>query len=204
MSLAINEQRLGKLLIVEDDSVTGPWLKRKLTDYGFSTVLCASLAEALEAIKTSDFHAIVTDIFLSEDRSQKEGLKIVQAAHKNGIPAIIITSAADLEIAKKGLNFGASFLLEKPFEISDLESILVNLWEDPKGLTNLSERFFDFHSLTTKEKEITRMLLKGLSNKEIAEACGNTEKTIKFHLTIIFDKCGVKSRTELFNSIFPT
>jgi DNA-binding NarL/FixJ family response regulator len=60
------------------------------------------------------------------------------------------------------------------------------------------------HHLTPKEKEVTRLVVKGLANKEIASIEEITDRTIKAHLTSIFLKCGVTTRTELFNAIFPT
>lgn len=204
MNYAVNQKRLGNILLVEDDNVSGPYMKRFLEENGFSCCLAQNLEEAIANFQSNTFHAVVTDIFLSSDRDAKEGLRIVKEAGSAGVPVIIMTSAADFEIAHTGLNYGAIHLLEKPFKAESLKQLLENIWEEPKGLASLAERFFEYHSLTKKEKEIARMLLKGLSNREIGEICGNTEKTIKFHLTIIFDKCGVKTRTELFNSIFPT
>ena len=58
--------------------------------------------------------------------------------------------------------------------------------------------------MTDKEREVSRLLFKGLSNKEIAEVLGVTEKTVKFHVTGIFDKAGVKSRSEFLSTVFPT
>jgi DNA-binding CsgD family transcriptional regulator len=66
------------------------------------------------------------------------------------------------------------------------------------------ERYLDIHGLTKTERKIARLALKGLSNREIANVNGNTEKTVKFHMTIIYDKCQVGSRSEFFNSILPT
>lgn len=51
--------------------------------------------------------------------------------------------------------------------------------------------------LTTKETEVVQFLNKGLSNREIALQMNVTEKTVKFHLTNVYRKLGVKSRTQL-------
>jgi DNA-binding CsgD family transcriptional regulator len=56
----------------------------------------------------------------------------------------------------------------------------------------IKERF----SLTVREGEISELLLKGKSNKEIADlTCVSTE-TVKSHLQNIYRKLGVKSRLE--------
>lgn len=50
--------------------------------------------------------------------------------------------------------------------------------------------------LTRREKDILEMLVKGNSNREMAEAMFISEKTVKNHLTSIFRKLGVKDRTQ--------
>jgi two-component system nitrate/nitrite response regulator NarL len=52
-------------------------------------------------------------------------------------------------------------------------------------------------SLTDRELEVISKVAAGYANREIAEEFSITEKTVKHHLTNIFDKLGVSSRLEL-------
>lgn len=52
-------------------------------------------------------------------------------------------------------------------------------------------------SLSTREKEVAKEIEKGLSNKEIAAALGITERTVKAHLSAVFEKLGVSDRLSL-------
>ena len=51
--------------------------------------------------------------------------------------------------------------------------------------------------LTPREREIVVVILAGSSNSDIASRFSISEKTVKHHLTNIFDKLGVSSRLEL-------
>ena len=51
--------------------------------------------------------------------------------------------------------------------------------------------------LTVRELDIVANVVGGGSNRQIAHQCGITEKTVKRHLTNIFDKVGLSSRLEL-------
>jgi DNA-binding NarL/FixJ family response regulator len=51
--------------------------------------------------------------------------------------------------------------------------------------------------LTPREREIVAVIVDGCSNTEIATRFGISEKTVKHHLTNIFDKVGVSNRLEL-------
>ncbi len=51
--------------------------------------------------------------------------------------------------------------------------------------------------LSHREAEVAEHLVQGLSNKEIGNQLFVTEKTIKFHLTNIYKKLGLKSRSQL-------
>ena len=50
--------------------------------------------------------------------------------------------------------------------------------------------------LSSREKEVVKLLLQGKSNKEIALALGVSVSTVEFHLKNVYRKLGVKSRTE--------
>jgi len=51
--------------------------------------------------------------------------------------------------------------------------------------------------LTEREFEVAQLVGRGLSNREIAEKLGITERTVKSHLTLTFDKLGLRDRVKL-------
>ncbi|KUG02338.1 two-component response regulator-like protein [hydrocarbon metagenome] len=59
-----------------------------------------------------------------------------------------------------------------------------------------AEQETDDVKLTKREKDVLALLVKGNSNKEMAENMFISEKTVKNHLTSIFRKLGVKDRTQ--------
>lgn len=76
--------------------------------------------------------------------------------------------------------------------------------QPPAGLAEWRDYKLSAAKLSPKERECAVLMLKGLATKEMAEALGNTEKTLKHHIASIFKKFGVGSRAELFHEIFPT
>ena len=51
--------------------------------------------------------------------------------------------------------------------------------------------------LTPREEEVAQMAAKGASNQQIADNCGISERTVKAHLSAIFEKLGVADRLQL-------
>lgn len=64
-----------------------------------------------------------------------------------------------------------------------------------KELTS-SETQKEEAKLTKREKDVLGMLVKGYSNRDMAEKMFISEKTVKNHMTSIFRKLGVKDRTQ--------
>jgi DNA-binding NarL/FixJ family response regulator len=58
------------------------------------------------------------------------------------------------------------------------------------------EREEGLGSLTAREREVLNLLARGLSNRDIAEELVITNKTVKNHLSRIYEKIGVHSRAE--------
>ena len=55
----------------------------------------------------------------------------------------------------------------------------------------------EFQKITKTESRIIKLIASGVSNKEIAEKLSITEKTVKAHITNIFEKLHVQSRYQL-------
>lgn len=191
-----------QVLLIEDDDVAGEMLCSGLQSQGVVCTWVKSVDDARHALEKRTFDAVVTDIMLGQDAPS--GLDLVKELQPSGAPVLVITAFADMARVKDALNHGATYLLEKPFRAEDLGRALASVWEEPKGLGHFVERALDRAELTAKERDVARLLLKGLSTKEMAGVTGNTEKTLKHHIASIFHKFGVASRAELFHCIFPT
>jgi DNA-binding CsgD family transcriptional regulator len=58
------------------------------------------------------------------------------------------------------------------------------------------------HGLTPREEEVVRLVLRGSTTREISRALFISEYTVQRHLQNVFEKMGVKSRTELLKRLF--
>ena len=105
------------------------------------------------------------------------------------------------EVAKEALRLGASAFISKSIDPAELPSALTAAYEkkvsepigraEPGQLPAVREA-----GLTDRELEILRALGEGHSNREIAKLLWLAEQTVKFHLTNIYRKLCVGSRTE--------
>jgi DNA-binding NarL/FixJ family response regulator len=195
-----NAQR--QVLLVEDDEIAGEMLCSGLQNLNVACSWVRTVEDARRVLERRTFDAVVTDIMLGPE--SPSGLELVKELQPTGAPVLVITAFADLNRVKEALNHGAAFLLEKPFRAEELNRALSQVWDEPRGLGHFVERALDRAELTAKERDVARLLLKGLSTKEMAGVTGNTEKTLKHHIASIFHKFDVASRAELFHCIFPT
>jgi DNA-binding NarL/FixJ family response regulator len=53
------------------------------------------------------------------------------------------------------------------------------------------------HSLTVRERQVLRLLMRHLTNKEISKALDISERTVKFHVSRILAKLGAENRRDL-------
>ena len=65
------------------------------------------------------------------------------------------------------------------------------------GLGDAIETQFSRWNFTDAEREVALLLLKGKSHKEIAHATGRSERTVRQHAVVVYQKSGCAGRAEL-------
>ncbi len=120
---------------------------------------------------------------ISAIRSGAEGYILKDADHKEFVKIIRSTFAGES--------------IASPFLANLTPRILLKLRDPSKLDAEIENKIEERPSLTTREKEILGMLLKGKSNKEISDLMFVSTETVKTHLQNIYRKLGVKSRMEV-------
>ena len=72
-------------------------------------------------------------------------------------------------------------------------------WPAVEGVTGFPTTRDDerpVEALTPREHEVLVLLADGVGNRELANALGISEHTVKFHLSAIFGKLGATTRTD--------
>lgn len=110
---------------------------------------------------------------------------------------------AEITNAISGGAKGIVFKSSSPDEITrSVRKVAAGKYQFPKDLANAvrkrhAKRQRPLKQLTPRESEVTRFVIKGLSNKEIGRQMQVSEGTVKIHLHNIYKKLGVANRTTL-------
>ena len=192
------------VLLVEDEPDARTILARRLQAFGWNCLAHASVESALKDPELRYVEAVVADVVLGEGKAS--GIDLITALRKEDVraPVVLVTAFADTQRTKAALNAGASYLLEKPFTTESLRQVLDKVTTVDVDLARLVNKALSKARLTRKEEEVARLVLKGLTSAEIGAMMGNSEKTIKQHLTQVYAKLGVAGRAEFFHLVFPS
>ena len=113
---------------------------------------------------------------------------------------VILTSYDADDDVERALRAGAKAYLLKDVGPQELVACVRAVdqgraWVSPAVAAKLAERLTRVE-LTPREMAVLRELSAGKSNKEIGAMLGIVEGTVKLHVTHLYDKLGVSSRTE--------
>jgi two-component system copper resistance phosphate regulon response regulator CusR len=107
-----------KILVVEDESKTAGYLRKGLTESGFTVDLAETGADGFHLGRTGDHDLIVLDIMLPE-RDGWSVLADLRACGKQ-TPVLFLTARDAVDDRVKGLQAGADDYLVKPFAFAEL------------------------------------------------------------------------------------
>ena len=106
-----------KILIIEDEVKTIDYLKRGLTEQGYSVDAATDGLDGLHLASTGDYDAIILDIMLPG----LDGISLLKSLRpSNNTPVIMLTAKDAVASRLEGFQAGADDYLVKPFSFLEL------------------------------------------------------------------------------------
>jgi two-component system, NarL family, response regulator YdfI len=146
-----------------------------------------SAEEILEQLREKELLADMPVMLLTEQSSGPWSTQAVRAGLRGILPANVGPDllVAGLAAASQGL------VVLHPEQVNAVGTSVSGSLR-----TEMEEASETMEALTSREKEVLRMLAGGLGNKQIAAELRISEHTVKFHVASVFGKLGVSTRAE--------
>jgi len=198
-----------KVCLVEDQTLVREGIQSllHLTEDIRVVATASDGEEASEVIEAAKPDVVLLDVRIPK----KNGLEVLRELQQFKSPpsTIILTTFGDDQVVLEGIKAGAKGYLLKDVSLRDLATAvrtvaaggtLINPAITERILRTLrsdlpADSIEMVEALTRREVEILRLLAAGYSNREISEAFGVQEGTIKNHVSNILSKLGVRDRT---------
>ncbi|MGE3259853.1 MAG: heavy metal response regulator transcription factor [Geobacter sp.] len=107
-----------RILIVEDEIKAASYLKKGLSEHGFSVDIATSCEDGLHLARSEGYDLIVLDVMLPD----RQGWSVVQELRAEGydLPILFLSARDAVHDRVYGLELGADDYLVKPFAFSEL------------------------------------------------------------------------------------
>lgn len=203
-----------KLLVVEDHALVREGLVRMLgqVESDIEVLEAPDFESALTVLDGEDeFDLILLDLALP-GIDGFAGLDVLRRQFP-AIPVAVVSAFDDLPTVTRVMNLGASGFIPKAFSgealLAAVRQVLAGNIFRPGGAYS-GARLDDATpvppsqapvrpedvGLTERQAQVLALMVRGLSNREIAEQLGLSEGTVKIHATAVFKALGVGSRTQ--------
>jgi DNA-binding NarL/FixJ family response regulator len=161
--------------------------------------------EALAVVRETTPNVVLMDLSMPDI----DGVEATRSicASMSTVQVIVLTSLGDQESILAALDAGAIGYLLKHSEPDTILSAIRVAHEGGSPIDPVAARAMLLNRarsrpaatqspLTDREREVLLAVRSGLANKQIARALGISERTVKAHLTSVFQRIGVSDRTQ--------
>lgn len=194
-----------KIIIADDHAVVRKGLKQILMEMsGVKVVEEVDNGPALiERITNESFDFVVLDISMP-GQTGLQALKEIKD-RKPKLPVLILSIHPEEQYALRALKGGASGYITKDSAPEELVKAIQKILSGHKYITQsiadkLADNFGDKHPhelLSDREYEVFAMIAVGKTITDIGDELSLSVKTVSTYKSRIYDKMGMKSRTEL-------
>lgn len=183
--------------ITDDDEYVLKAMKSVLESEGFRVRTYASGEELL----IEDAYSVPGCLVLDLKMPKMNGLELQGILKERGFkhPIIFLTAHGEVESAVLAMKGGAVDFLQKPEDPALLiETVKKALLEDSRSHgSSPQQRKEHLEKLSPREYEVIKKVLQGLSNKQVGEALGLSERTVENHRNSAYKKLEVSNLKDL-------
>ena len=159
--------------------------------------------EAVEFCSSQHPNVLLLDLSMPD----LDGIEVARqlAARSPGTRVVVFTSFSDRDQIVRALDAGAVGYLLKDAEPGEIHAAIRSAARGEAPITpraaaallaDRRERPAAGAALTARERDVLLLVIEGLANKQIARRLQISEKTVKGHLTNLFQRIGVADRTQ--------
>lgn len=197
-----------RLLLIDDHILFRDGLSRLLALEPDLEVVacCGTVAEALETVAGKPVDIVLLDYDLGDDH----GSHFISSARHGGYQGkvLMVTAGMSAKESSTALHLGASGIFLKhnsPSTLAKAVRLIMagEIWVDPKVIQLMADRVDQRDEerinplFTEREQQVLRGIFEGLTNKEIGARLGVTDGAVKATLQQLFQKTGVRTRSQL-------
>lgn len=190
----------GFVHIVDDDASFRKAIERRLKNAGYEVATYATAQHLLDRLPAE---AAAACILLDVQIPDLNGPELQGRLGELGstLPIVFLTGHADVPTTVKAIKAGAEDFLTKPVSseklLQAIERALANhrqILSRKGALDGIRSRIA---TLTPRERQVFELVVRGKTNKQVGNALGATERTIKAHRHRVMEKMEVQSLAEL-------
>lgn len=197
----MDDQRI--VYIVDDDSAVRQAVSIVARALGVEVRAFARAEDFLAACDETTTGCLVLDVRMPET----SGIELQRTLNAAGvrIPIIMMSGHADVRMAVEAMSQGAFTFLEKPFRMEELSTTIKQaLTESQVAIESARLRAgirSRIDSLTHKEREVLDLILKGMTNREMAQELSLSLRAIEDRRSRVMKRMEMSSVVDLLSAV---
>lgn len=195
----MDPKAIALIRVVDDDRAVSKAIQFLLENEDWTVQVFSSGEEFLVNEAPSVPGCIILDVQMGGISGIEVHKELI--ARESKAPIIFLTAHGDIPMAVEAMKEGAAEFLVKPLDPEKLLQLVEKHveWDIKRRQWSVSKEEAErrVESLTLRERQIVELVLKDLSNQEIAEALKLSRRTIECHRQVAYKKLQVNNVKEL-------
>ncbi len=190
--------------LIDDDEAVRHSASFLLRHAGFRVKTYGDGMGFLESADTAEPGCILLDVQMP----RMDGLEVQAELNRRGVamPVIVLTGHGDVGVAVRAMKAGAVDFVEKPYEKKTLIDALTAAFErletQQRGALQADEARGMISRLTARERDVLGGLVRGLTNKTIAQDLAISPRTVEIHRANLMEKMQAPSLSAVLRVAF--